>query len=250
MEDLISVIMPAFNAESTIREAMESVCRQTYRALELIVIDDASQDRTSDVAERMAMQDGRIRLLHHEENKGVSLSRREGAQAARGVWLAFLDSDDLWLPEKLEKQIALRDRTDAKLLFTASGFIREDGTPLDYVLHVPETIGYRKLLKQNLISNSSVLIQRQLYERCSVLGDDMHEDYACWLNALRGGLSAYGVDEPLIRYRLSRKSKSGNKLLAARMNWNTYRSTGLGPAEAVYYMFWYGFNGILKYRNL
>ena len=250
MEDLISVIMPAFNAESTIKEAIDSVCSQTYRALELIVIDDASQDQTSYVAECQATQDGRIRLLRHEKNAGVSLSRCEGAQFARGAWLAFLDSDDLWLPEKLEKQIALRDRTDAKLLFTASGFIKEDGKPLDYVLHVPEMIGYRKLLKQNLISNSSVLIQGELYERCSTLGDDMHEDYACWLNVLKEGRTAYGIDEPLMIYRLSPGSKSSDKLEAAKMNWRTYRAVGLNVFRAFYYMAWYTINGILKYKNL
>ena len=121
---------------------------------------------------------------------------------------------------------------------------------MDWILHVPEKIEYRQLLKQNLISNSSVLIKKELYEKYSALGDDMHEDFACWLQVLKRGNIAYGVDEPLLTYRLSAKSKSGNKLKAAKMNWKTYRAVGLNALQAFYYMIWYTVKSLMKYKNL
>ena len=126
----------------------------------------------------------------------------------------------------------------------------EDGNPIGWQLHVPKMIKYRELLKQNLISNSSVLIRKDLYSKYYAIGDDMHEDFSIWLQVLKSGIIAYGIDKPLLQYRISRKSKSGNKLKAARMNWNTYRYIGLNPIESFYYMIWYTIRGILKYRHI
>ena len=105
-------------------------------------------------------------------------------------------------------------------------------------------------MKQNLVSNSSVLIKKKLYVEHEVIGDEMHEDFACWLRILKNGYKAYGVDEPLLIYRVSTASKSGNKIKAARMNWNTYRRIGINGVIAAYYMVWYMGKGVLKYWNL
>jgi teichuronic acid biosynthesis glycosyltransferase TuaG len=171
-------------------------------------------------------------------------------EAAKGRWLAFLDSDDAWAPDKLQKQVALQKERRAKLVYTGSAFMDAEGNRLEWVLHVPTQIGYRKLLKQNLVSNSSVLILKECYQRYEVMGDGMHEDFACWLKLLRSGETAHGIDEPLLIYRLSPSSKSGNKLRAAKMNWNSYRAVGMDVFEASYYMVWYAINGIRKYKHL
>ncbi len=247
---LISIVMPAYNASKTIAAAMDSVLIQTYPHWELIVIDDGSQDGTKSIAEQYAARDARVRILTNEVNRGVSFSRKRGVESARGQWIAFLDSDDMWKENKLEKQLAAQRRTNAKLLFTASAYVNSEGVPIDWILHVPETISYRGLLKQNLISNSSVLVLKQVYQSCSVSGDDLHEDYACWLNFLKQGETAFGMDEPLLVYRLNKNSKSGNKIRSARMNWKTYRAIGLNLPETVYYMAWYTVRGIKKYRHL
>lgn len=245
---LISIIMAAYNAEKTIEKAINSVLAQSYQNWELIVINDCSKDKTVSIVESIA--DPRVRLIHNPVNSGVSVTRHRGVEEAKGEWLAILDSDDAWEPEKLEKQVQRQIEKNADLLFTASSFMNADGEPIDWVLHAPEQIDYRTLLKQNLVSNSSVLVRKALYQAHELQGDGMHEDFACWLRILKTGVKAYGVDEPLLIYRISATSKSGNKLKAAKMNWNTYRAVGLNVFEAGYYMVWYTVNGLKKYKNL
>lgn len=245
---LISIIMAAYNAEKTIAMAIRSVLAQTYTNWELIVIDDCGKDNTVDVVR--SFDDPRIRLTHNPCNKGVSYTRQRGVEEAKGKWIAVLDSDDAWEADKLEKQVALQKEKNAQLIFTASRFMDAEGAPINWILHAPEEINYRQLLKQNLVSNSSVLVRKELYQKHYVMGDGMHEDFACWLNILRSGVKAYGVDEPLLIYRLSSSSKSGNKIKAAKMNWRTYRAVGLDVFSAAYYMAWYTVKSLLKYRHL
>ena len=247
---LISIIMPAWNSEKTIAESIQSVLSQTYETWELIVINDASGDRTADIIHSYATEEPRIKILTNNTNKGVSYSRKRGVFAAEGEWIAFLDSDDLWTADKLEKQTALLDANQTDLIFTGSAFIKADGTPYSWVMQIPGKITYRQLLKQNIISNSSVLVRKELLQKHMIEGDHMHEDFACWLSCLREGVCVQGINEPLLIYRVSASSKSGNKLKAAKMNWNTYRGIGLSVFESSYYMIWYCLRGIQKYRNL
>jgi teichuronic acid biosynthesis glycosyltransferase TuaG len=242
--------MAAYNAEKTIGQAIDSVLAQTYDNFELLVIDDQSTDQTAAIVKQYAERDVRVKLLQNLQNSGVSQTRYRGLTEAKGEWIAILDSDDAWKPEKLEKQIMLQQKTGARLLYTGSAFMDEDGHAIDYYLPAPETITYRKLLKQNIISNSSALVCKALYEQFYCRGDQMHEDFAIWLQILKNGITAYGVDEPLLVYRIAKSSKSGNKAGAARMNWNTYRFVGLNLFEAFYYECCYAVNGIKKYKNL
>ena len=247
---LISIIMAAYNAEKTIEQAINSVLSQTYTNFELLVVNDCSKDRTVVLVKDIVAKDSRVRLISNVKNSGVSYTRKHGLEEAKGDWIAILDSDDAWEPEKLEKQIELQRRTNADLLFTGSAFMDSEGHPIDWYLHAPKEVTYRQLLKQNVLSNSSALVRKELYAKHYAIGDGMHEDFAIWLSILKKGTKAYGVDEPLLIYRIAKSSKSGNKVKAARMNWNTYRHVGLNLMEAIYYECWYIFNGIRKYRNL
>lgn len=247
---LISVIMAAYNAENTIEQSIRSVLNQTYTHFEVIVIDDCSVDCTVEIIKKISQEDQRVRLLKNSQNKGVSYTRKHGLENAYGEWIAILDSDDKWQPEKLEKQIILQKNTKAELLYTGSGFMDELGNRLDWNLQVPSKLKYEQLLKQNLLSNSSALVKKELYEKYYAMGDDMHEDFATWLGILKSGVVAHGVNEPLLIYRLAKSSKSGKKIVAAKMNWNTYRYIGLTYAKALYYMCWYVAKGIMKYKNL
>lgn len=247
---LVSVIMAAYNAEKTIEQSINSVLNQTYPAVELLVVDDYSQDRTVKLVENIMARDNRVRLIYNKENSGVSYTRKHGLEEAKGAWIAILDSDDIWAPEKLEKQIILQKKMNADLLFTGSAFMDSDGQPIDWYLHAPAEVTYRQLLKQNVLSNSSALVRKELYAKHYAIGDGMHEDFAIWLSILKEGKKAYGVDERLLIYRIAKSSKSGNKFKAAKMNWNTYRYVGLNPIEAAYYECWYMVNGFLKYRNI
>lgn len=247
---LVSIIMAAYNAEKTIELAIESVLNQTYSNFELLVINDCSKDGTAKLVEDFSAKDNRVRLISNEKNSGVSFTRKHGLEEANGSWIAILDSDDAWAPEKLEKQIELQNRTNADLLFTGSAFMDSEGRPIDWYLHAPAEETYRQLLKQNVLSNSSALVRKELYAKHYAVGDGMHEDFAIWLSILKDGKKAYGVDEPLLIYRIAKSSKSGNKIKAAKMNWNTYRYVGLNVVEAAYYEAWYMFKNVMKYANL
>lgn len=247
---LISIIMAAYNAEHTIEQAVASVLNQTYTNFELLIIDDCSKDNTLSIAENFGQKDRRVKIIKNEKNSGVSYTRRHGLEQANGEWIAVLDSDDAWTADKLEKQIQLQKETGGDFLYTGSAFMDHDGNPIEWYLHAPQKIRFRQLLKQNLISNSSSLVRKELYSQYYVSDDRMHEDFAVWLGILKSGKCAYGVDEPLLIYRLSKNSKSGNKFKAAKMNWNTYRYIGLNVFEAIYYECWYIVRGLLKYRNL
>lgn len=188
---LISIIMAAYNAEKTIEQAINSVLSQTYPDFELLVVNDCSTDKTAMLAEAIVKKDDRVRLISNEKNSGVSYTRKHGLEEASGEWVAILDSDDAWAPEKLEKQINLQKKTNADLLFTGSAFMDADGKPIDWYLAAPAEVTYRQLLKQNVLSNSSALVRKELYAKYYAVGDGMHEDFALWLNILKDGRKAY-----------------------------------------------------------
>jgi teichuronic acid biosynthesis glycosyltransferase TuaG len=250
---LVSVILPAFNAEKTISDTVNSVLAQSYEAFELIIIDDCSTDGTAAIIEEFEQKDARIRSLRNERNIGVLKTRLNGIRAAFGSWIAFIDSDDLWNPDKLEKQMNLQQETSCDLVFSGVGYIDTNGKPLSWVLHVPQDVTYEKLLKQNVISNSSVVIRKDVFLHYTPVSEDkrdLHEDYACWLQLLRNGHKVKGLDEPLATYRVSKNSMTGNKFHSAVLNWYTYRFVGLNWFQTVYYMICYTVRGIRKYSHL
>ena len=250
--ELISVIMPAHNSARTLKSAAASVLIQTHESLELLIVDDASIDNTPDICRELAASDERVHVITNTCNIGALRSRLKAAKEAKAEWIAFLDSDDLWEPDKLTKQLAIREDTGCDLVYTGSAFMDENGQPYEWIMHVPDSTEYNVLLKQNIISNSSVLVSKDAFIRYAP-GDadnrDMHEDFACWLGMLKAGLTARGIDEPLITYRLSKGSQSGSKFKASSMNMNTYKYLGLGLFSRLYYQMCYSVNGIKKYRH-
>lgn len=230
-----SVVMPAYNAARYIEEAVRSVTAQSVADWELLIIDDCSSDGTAEIAGRLAGEDPRIRVLRNEKNAGAAKSRNRGVAEARGEWVAFLDSDDLWRSDKLEKQLELIDRhPDAALTYTASAFIDENGEAYSYVLHAEPRVTYGRLLHRNLLSCSSVMVKRELMLRHPFPDGELHEDYAVWLALLRELPCAFGVDEPLLVYRLSKTSKSGSRVKSGRMIYGSYREAGYSPAVSVW----------------
>lgn len=247
------MIIPAYNAEKTIEESINSVLSQTYDNLEVIVVDDCSTDRTRAIIEEMAGKDPRIKFFSNETNLGALKTRLVAVHEAFGKWIAFLDSDDLWEKDKLEKQVKLQEETASHLVYTGTGYIGKNGNPLSYVLHVPEEVTYHKLLKQNVISNSSVLVMKDIFLHYTPISEDekdLHEDFACWLSILKNGHKVSGIDEPLVKYRVSNESMTGNKFHAAILNWRTYRFIGLNIFQAAFYMVFYAVNGMIKYNHI
>lgn len=251
MSVVVSVIMPAYNAEKYIEKTINSVLNQSYDNFELIVIDDGSKDNTAEIIIAMANKDKRIHFFQNAKNLGVSVTRNYGISLANTDWIAFLDSDDMWTSDKLDKQIKLISNNErVNLLFTGSSFVDENDKPYSYVLQIPEEVKYKELLKQNIISCSSVLVKKQCLSGLKMERDDMHEDFAMWLKILKKENCAYGINEPLLIYRLSKNSKSGNKIKAAKMTFMVYRHVGLNLFQSAYYILFYTIKSIKKYKKI
>lgn len=247
----VSIIMPAYNAEKTIEQAIDSVAGQTFLDWELLVMDDCSTDGTGRTALRYAARDERIRYIRNDRNLGVAESRNKGVLLASGQWIAFLDSDDVWETDKLELQMKLADETGARFVFTGSSFMNQNGDRLKYCLRVRRQVDFRELLKQNIISCSSVVIEKKLLIKYPMAQGNLHEDYAVWLKILRSEkMTAYGIDRPLLIYRVSPGSKSGNKGRAAVMHWNVYRHIHLPLVLSVYYFSVYAIRNLCKYTRI
>lgn len=249
---MVSIVMPAYNAQDYIQEAIQSVLQQTYTEWELLVIDDASSDRTAEIVNQLVRKDSRVHYIKNKANIGAAESRNRGVELAKGQWIAFLDSDDCWHPDKLKRQLDLAEKHRAEFVFSGSAFMNKDGRRLEYYLAVPEQISYSQLLKQNIISCSSVLIKKSLIADFPMKhAEDMHEDFAVWLQILKNrNLQAFGINEPLLIYRITAASKSGNKIKAARMTYRVYRYLGLSVFEAIYYWLWYVCRSLRKYKSL
>ncbi|QUL53905.1 glycosyltransferase family 2 protein [Paenibacillus tritici] len=250
MQLLVSIIMPAYNCEKYITQAINSVIAQTYCHFELIIIDDCSNDKTVGIMKKMCKSDSRIKTVFNKRNIGVAATRSRGVSLANGEWIAFIDSDDCWEKNKLEKQLACIAINNAEFVFTGSSFIDELSNPYKSIFEVPNTVNYKQLLKQNVISCSSVLIKKRYMEMFSMDNDNTHEDYGAWLRILKTIPFAYGVNEPLLIYRITSTSKSGNKLKSLIMAYRTYRYIGLNVIYSSYYMCWYIVRGIRKYKKI
>ena len=218
---LVSIVMPAHNSEGSLRESVQSVVAQIYKEWELIIVDDASRDNTLAVATQFASDEPRIRVMRLEQNVGVAEARNRGINAARGQYLAFLDSDDLWLPNKLETQIGFMGSTGAGFSFAQYRRIGRDGS-LSNPIKVPRTVNYEGLLRGNSIGCLTVAIDRHQIPEIS-MPKIKHEDYVTWLKILKRGHIAYGIPQDLARYRVASLSVSSNKRRSAGWTWNVYR---------------------------
>jgi len=249
-EALVSIVMPAYNCEKYVVEAINSILAQTYRNWELLVLDDGSKDNTLRIIEEFSQKDSRIKALPNGKNMGVSATRNRGIELASGDWIAFLDSDDMWEPEKLEKQFEIVEKEAAEFLFTGSSYVNEEGEPYKGIFEVPEKITYKKLRNQNVISCSSVLIKKKYFENIKMEKDEMHEDYAVWLRILKLGIKAFGVNEPLLIYRISKNSKSGNKMKTVKMTYKVFRFVGINPIGSAYFMIRHVLASVRKYKRI
>ena len=244
-QDLVSVVMPVYNAADTVTESVQSVQAQTWSDWELVVVDDGSKDSSVEILTDLSEKDPRIRLFRQEHNSGVAAARNRGIQEANGQYIAFLDSDDLWRPEKLEKQIAFMGEHQAAISATAYGVIDETGRRAGVDRHFPGTqAGYRtydfqELLKGNALGCLTVMIDREALQEQGYTGEITfpqikHEDYALWLSILQTGVKAYALEEVLADYRIGSKSISGNKWRSAKWTYDIYRKhLGLGRIESI-----------------
>lgn len=245
----VSVIIPAWNAEAFIEETLRSAVEQTFKDMEIIVVDDCSTDRTAEIAERMAATDPRIRCFRNPQNSGFSKTRNFAIEQARGTYIALLDSDDIWLPEKLERQVELIRRENADLVYCSYGMIDEKGNKSHPDFIVPETTDMEHMLACNVIGCSTVLVRKELLIQFPLGEDNSHEDYAVWLRILSTGCHMVGIRTVLMRYRVLSDSRSGNKWKSAKKRWCIYRrDLGFSRLRSMKYFLRYTVAGLKKYR--
>lgn len=246
---LVSVIMPAYNAAPFIEAAIASVLAQTLTDWELIVIDDCSSDDTYSVAQRVIGCEPRIRLLRNDENSGVSKTRNRGLELSAGRYIAFLDSDDVWHPEKLEKQLAKLRETGAAICYCSYGIIGISGEKVKADYLVPETAEYEDILKENYIQCSAMLIREDIVKKFRFNTEFFHEDYILGLDMLRSGEKAVGCRELLLNWRYLENSRSFNKKKSAVNRWKIYRDYLKLPLHRSLHLFFqYAAAGLRKYR--
>lgn len=247
--DLVSIITPAFRAEAVISETIKSVIAQTHANWEMLIAEDCSPDNTREVIRQWARTDPRIQLIALEQNGGPAMARNAALERASGRWIAFLDSDDLWLPQKIERTLAHALEHQAALSFTGFRRMTADGQSIGRYVDAPQRLSYRQLLGNTAIATSTVLIDR------NVTGDirmkkTYYDDFDCWLQILKRGHSAYGLNEDLMHYRVLGQSVSRNKRRSAAHVWRAYRDLEeLSLPASLWYFSQYAIRGLLKYKN-
>jgi len=221
--NLVSVITPAFNSAKYIGEAIASVQRQTYCDWEMIIVDDASTDNTCSIVNKFSENDDRITLIRQSVNGGPAKARNKALNHARGRYIAFLDSDDYWRPDKLEKQIDVFREKRCPLVYSAYEKVDENGNRQGRFVSVPSHIDYSGLLNATVIATVTAIYDTESVGRILMPDIRMRQDYALWLKILRMGGVAHAVTEPLAYLRKRSGSVSSNKITAAMYVWRVYR---------------------------
>lgn len=250
---VVSILTPAYAAERYLKETVRSVQNQTFTDWELVIINDGSPDATGLIAEQLARKDSRIRVFHCSVSSGrPAVPRNLGLKHARGRYVAFLDADDSWHPEKLQRQLAFMREHGACFSCTAYERISEDGRSCGTV-HVPFRASRNRLLITNTVGCLTVMVDRCRFpdmrfdESIALRG---REDYALWLKLLETESYVFGLDEQLASYRVVDGSVSRNKWKMAAAQWRVFRSSAEVPfPKACLYMLTWGFWGYLRNRR-
>lgn len=223
MTPLVTVIMPVYNAERYMEQSIESIIAQTYQKWELLIVDDGSTDSSVQIMQEYCSRDRRIQMILSTGNEGVASARNKGIQAAKGEYIAFLDSDDLWKAEKLEIQIHYMQEHNCGFVYSAYDVIDEKNVYQKTITPYWDKVSYKKLLNTNIIACCTAVIKSE-YIKDNLMPQLKHEDYATWLNILKNHqLTAECVPGILASYRLVKGSVSSNKIKTIGWNWKIYR---------------------------
>lgn len=246
-QPLVSVIMPCYNMEKFIAYTIESVQRQTYPHWELLIVDDASTDGTADIIKSHQNQNNRINFIVKPKHSGIADTRNQCLKMAKGRFLAFLDSDDLWYPEKLEQQLQFMTEKNIGFSYSSYDCVDENGNPLEKNIKAAGNLDYDAYLRNTIIGCSTVMLDKTIVGEVVVPNFRTSEDTATWLNILKKGFLAYAIEQPLTSYRIRQHSASSNKLKASSDLWRVYRQNEKMPFFKTLTCFGcYAFNAIKK----
>lgn len=244
---MVSIITPCYNSSAFIRQTIESVLNQSYSNWELIIIDDCSNDNSESIILKYVKLDSRIKYLKTDKSSGSPVEPRNiGIKNAIGRYIAFLDSDDLWLSTKLEEQLKLFDNKYVAVVYSNYEKINEDGKRESRIVIATEETNYKSLLKSNVIGNLTGIYDTSKVGKvyCSNI---KHEDYVLWLSILKKGFIAKNTNTVTALYRVRNNSVSSNKLKALTWQWNILRNVEKLPLyKSIYYYAYYAITALRK----
>lgn len=248
MTPLVSIIMPSYNAERYIAQSIESVIAQTYDNWELLITDDCSSDKTVDIVKEYCAKDNRINLLDPKKHHGIAVTRNLSIERAKGRFIAFLDSDDIWKIDKLEKQVDYMLDNDVAFTYSSYEIIDHQGNPKNKIVPDASVMNYNKYLRNTIICCGTVVLDRQKVGDFRTPIIDTSEDMSLWLSIMKKGFNAYPVPGPLHQYRITPGSASSDKLKASSDVWRVYRKIEkLSWPKAAINFVCYSFNAVIKH---
>ena len=252
VDGLVSIIMPSWNTGKFIAESIQCVIDQTYQNWELLIVDDCSTDNTDEIVEPF-LNDTRIKYLHNEKNSGAALTRNKAMREAQGEWIAFLDSDDLWTPDKLDKQIRFMKEHEYVLSYTEYEKIDEEDKPLNIYVTGPETVNKRKMYNYDYIGQLTMMYSAKQFGLIQIKDVKKNNDYAIRLQLYKKdpGVVAHLLKENLAKYRIRKKSISHDKLSKKlKSHYDLFHLCDEKPAPvAFWYACWNMWYGVWKKRN-
>lgn len=249
MCELVSIITPTYNCGKFISRTINSAVNQTYKNWEMIIVDDCSTDNTEEVVGSFIKKDSRIKYIRLNKNSGAAVARTRAMQLAGGDYMAFLDSDDIWKPDKLEKQLLYMKKN--KFYFTSTAYeqIDENGNKLGKIIKTPKKTDYNRLLLDCPVGNSTVMYNVREMGKFKVPDIRKRNDDALWLQMLKKERYIYGMPDVLMEYRVRQNSISSNKLSLIRYHWKLYREIEhLSVPRSVFHVCWWGFLKVFKIK--
>ena len=246
---LVSVIMPTYNCGKFIEETINTVINQTYKNWELVIVDDCSKDNTQEIVEKLKLKDSRIKYFKFEENQGAAMARTKAMKMAKGDYMAFLDSDDLWEKEKIEKQLKFMKDNNYNFTCTAYKQIDEQGNDKNKIIKAKEKVNYNRLLLDCPVGNSTVMYNVGNLGKFEVPNIRKRNDDALWLQILKKEKYIYGIPEVLMKYRIRQNSISSNKIDLIKYHWQLYRKIEhLSVIRSAFHICWWGMIKILHIK--
>jgi teichuronic acid biosynthesis glycosyltransferase TuaG len=246
---IVSIITPVYSCEKYLKQTINSVISQTFSDWEMILVDDCSPDNSAQIIAEYQQKDSRIHYIKLPENGGAAIARNVALAEAKGRYIAYLDADDIWLSEKLERQLYFMEKNG--VVFSCCDYekIESDGTPLNKVIHMPYSITYEQLLRNTIIQTVGVIVDTKYVDRSLLVMPNVRrgQDSATWLQMLRNGVKFVGQNEVLAQYRRVPQSLSANKLNAIKRTWYLYRGVEkLSVPKSVWCMMGWAWHASLK----
>ncbi|QWT54152.1 glycosyltransferase family 2 protein [Eubacterium sp. MSJ-33] len=246
---LVSVIVPVYNSEKYIAATLDAIIKQDYQEKEIIIVDDGSTDNTYAIIDEYLKNISCISYFKLEKNLGVAMARNKAIERARGRYIAFCDSDDIWEENKLSEQLKLfKNHPGAPFTYTAISYIDEDGKQIKRKRNLKECVSYKYVLRNTIIATSTVIIDRNIVPVVKMPIRKSAEDYSLWLTILKNYGDAYGINEAYTKYRISENSLSSNRMGEVKYFWQVQREDmGIGRVNVFINTLIYIINAIKKH---